>query len=127
MSARPLNPKARQLALAMARGQTLRAWAKAAGIAERTARNWSAHPEFKPLVIELREEIVKRAVARLAGSTVKAVTALVKLLKSENEGTRLRAAQAILTNYSSLDMYSDIRGRLAALDGNVHDQRTEAY
>jgi transposase len=54
------------IALRVASGQSLRAAAKSEGVPERTARDWSAKPEFKALVNKLREHGKRSAEPPLA-------------------------------------------------------------
>jgi hypothetical protein len=86
------------LALAVARGRTPTAAAKALGIAERSARRWAADPEFRRLVLALHNQILARAAGRLATLSTKAVRTLGKLLDSQDEEVRYKAARAILAD-----------------------------
>jgi hypothetical protein len=54
------------LALALAGGQTLRAAAAAAKVAERTATRRMADPAFRQRVAELRGDMVQRSLGRMA-------------------------------------------------------------
>jgi hypothetical protein len=86
------------LALAVARGRTPTAAARALGVAERTARRWASDPEFRRLVLSLHNQILARAAGRLAMLSTKAVRTLGTLLDSQDEEVRYKAARAILAD-----------------------------
>lgn len=119
---KPLTPKARSLALAVAAGKSIRAAARKLDIAERTAYRMSALPEFKELVGELQAQVVSRAVAKLATGTAKAAACLLELLGSTDERVKLRAARAVLERYPELHMYSDLSGRLVQLQKDKNEK-----
>lgn len=84
------------LALALARGATLRDGATEAGIGERTATRRWADPAFRQRVTELQHEMVTRSVRRLSDGMTEAVDVLRKLLSSNRDTIRLAAARTIL-------------------------------
>src|SRR3954470_18818747 len=84
------------LVLALAEGRTVRDAARLAGVGERTATRRVADAGFRRRVIDLRAEMVARAVGQLADGMAEAAIALRGLLKSESEPTRLAAARAVL-------------------------------
>lgn len=92
------DPKLHVLAARVAAGASLSAASRALGISERRGRQIAADPRFRAEVERIRRGVSDRTVDRLAGAGLKAIDALVKLLKSESESTRLKAADAILTH-----------------------------
>src|SRR5262245_45361384 len=85
-----------RVALGVASGLSLAAAARAAGVPDRTARDWAATPEFKQTVRRHREAIVTRTVGRLARLGVRAAKRLGELVESRDEETALKAATALL-------------------------------
>src|SRR5262245_58634963 len=84
------------LALAVATGQTLRDAAQTAGVGERTAaRRWS-DPAFRCRVAELRADLVRRSLGRLADAMTEAADVLRCLLQAQSESVRLGAARSLL-------------------------------
>jgi hypothetical protein len=84
------------LAAALAAGQTFRAAATAAGIAERTAARRWADAGFRQRVAELQREMVGRCLGRMADGMAEAADTLRQLLKAESESVRLGAARALV-------------------------------
>ncbi len=84
------------LALAIAGGRTLRDAARAAGVSERTAARRWADKDFRLRVSELREEMTRCALGRLADGMGEAADTLRGLLSAETDGVKLAAARAIL-------------------------------
>jgi hypothetical protein len=84
------------LALALAGGQTLRAAAEAAKIAERTATRRMADPAFRRRVTELRGDMVQRSLGRMAEGMSEAADVLRQLLAARSESVRLGAARSLL-------------------------------
>lgn len=83
-------------ALALAVGKPVRVAARQAGIGERTMYSWMRRPTFQRKVAELRERLVSEAVGRMSRAMAGAARMLVRLLRSEDEVVRLKAASAIL-------------------------------
>jgi len=84
------------LALAVASGQTLRDAAQQAGIGERTASRRWADPAFRRRVSELRGDMVRRSLRRMADGMTEAADVLRQLLAAQSESVRLGAARSLL-------------------------------
>jgi hypothetical protein len=104
------------LALALATGQTLRAGAEAAGVAERTAARRWADPAFRRRVAELRGDLVGLALGKLADGMGDAAAKLRGLLDAESESVRLGAARALLELGVKLRQSVELEQRLQALE-----------
>src|SRR5262245_23331315 len=72
MSKRNNQIQKANLALAMAAGSTVRAWADANGVAERTARTWSHSQEVLDQVEAIPREIVHCTIGRLSDNATRA-------------------------------------------------------
>jgi hypothetical protein len=104
------------LALALAAGQCLRDAAHASGVSERTAtRRWS-DSAFRRRVNELRGEMVRRALGKMADGMTEAADTLRALLRAESESTRLGAARSILELGNKLRDCVEMEERLSALE-----------
>ena len=103
-------------ALALAVGETVAKAAKKAGISERTVYRWSQQSSFRNRVAELRARLVSEAVGKLSKSMASAAGVLDKLLKSEDEGTRLRAARAVLELTTKLRESEELERRITELE-----------
>jgi transposase-like protein len=111
-------PDARReaLALALARGLSVRAAARKIGCAESTAFAWRLETGFSERVAVLRSELFCKAVAVLAAFNGRAVAVLGTLLRSENEKVRLQAARSVLELGHSLRSDGELEARVAAIE-----------
>jgi hypothetical protein len=118
-------PKA-NLALAMAGGSTVKAWADANGVADRTARTWSKSPEVLDQVEAIRREVLDRTVGRLSDNATAAVDEIVRLVKdAASEAVRLQAARAVLADLMTVSSYAALEGRMAAVERRIADGRPQ--
>src|SRR4051794_21907725 len=85
------------LALAIARGTSVTAWAAANGISRNTAYSWTLLDGFKAKVSAYRTKLVDESVGLLTGSLRQAVDQLVSLMKTaESEQVKLAACRLFL-------------------------------
>src|SRR5687767_9697215 len=84
------------LVVALACGATVEAAAKAAGVSESTVHRRLREPTFRQRVVEARDEMVSRSVARLSATSTLAADTLRGLLAARSETVRLGAARAVL-------------------------------
>ena len=108
------------LATALALGQSLRDAAASAGVSERTAARRQAEPDFRRRVSELRAELVKGSLGRLADGMSEAADVLRRLLSAEAESVRLGAARSLLDLGVKLRESVEIEERLAALERELN-------
>lgn len=104
------------LALALAAGQTLRDAAQMVGIAERTATRRIADPAFRALVGRYRQQMVERALGRLADGMSDAANVLHALLGANSENVRLGAARSLLEMGTKLREAVEMERRLTQLE-----------
>ncbi len=104
------------LALALARGETVRDAALTAGVAERTATRRWADPDFRQRVGQLLTSMVQQALGRMANSMTAASNTLLALLQAEGESVRLGAARSILELGNKLRESVELEERLTALE-----------
>ena len=107
------------LALRVAAGATIRAAAADAGCSESTGYRLSATESFRRRVAELRYAITDRAVGLLAEGSARAVSALVELLDSDDDATKLAAAKAILGLLPRVAEHCELRARLDRLESRT--------
>ncbi|MFB6620333.1 hypothetical protein ACIGFK_07440 [Streptomyces sp. NPDC085524] len=104
--------------LALAQGSTTGQAATAAGVSGRTILRWLDDPEFQREVADMRTELLRLAVGRLAAGATKAVDALVDALDTEKGQARVQAARTLLDACLSLRESLDLEQRLAALEAD---------
>ena len=68
MSEEPRERNKLDLAIALARGTSISAWARANDVAKETARRWSLEPEVRAEIEAFRRRAIDRAVGVFAGA-----------------------------------------------------------
>jgi hypothetical protein len=105
------------LALAVAGGKRVAAWAKAHDVAPRTAYAWTRRPGFPEKVARLRRRILDRAVGELARRAAANAAEINKLATgAESEAVRLAAARAALADLAAIQKHLALEDRVAALE-----------
>jgi hypothetical protein len=91
------------LALAIAEGESIAAWAQQNGVSERTAFSWAKDPKVRREVEACRRRVVNQAIGRLTGMARNAVDGIAHLGKgADSESVQLRAWRAILADMMSV-------------------------
>ncbi len=78
------------LALAIAQGQSIAAWAKKNDVARSTAFRWASEPEVRREAEATRRRALGQAIGRLSSVAMKAANGIVTLAK-ESESVQLKA------------------------------------
>ncbi len=122
------NARARA-ALLLAGGMSIVKAATSIGVDEKTIRRWDKDQEFTNQVNALRGELLARGMGVLVKTSTKAAMTLRKLLNSECEAIRLRAAVAILSAGSDLrrtvDQDQEIRELQATIERIESERKTK--
>ena len=119
-----LDQKA-SLALAIAVGRSVSDWAKETKVPRRTARTWSKSPEVRELVASIRRRAIDRAVGWLSKNARAAAQRIAHLAKgAASESVQLQAARAVLADLMTVSNYSELEGRLAAVERRVAEGRS---
>jgi hypothetical protein len=111
------SPKQERVALLIAAGRSIKAAAVEARCGERTVHEWLDDPKYHSLISRFPHKMIDRAIGLLARSTNKAVATLARLLDSENENVRLKAASSLLDHSIRMREHVELEGRIAALEG----------
>ena len=77
----------RELALAIACGDTVKNWSTRADVNTRTAYNWARSEPCRQAVRQIREKTIDRVVGRLVRHSLKAVSTLAEIA-SKGQGER---------------------------------------
>src|SRR4051812_22953304 len=106
------------LAEGMARGQSLAAAARAAGIVDRTARNIVTTPSFKQQLTDLRQQVMAQVAGGLAEVAVKAVAGLASLLDAPDldPETKLKVCRGALADWLSASGQVDLAERTRTIE-----------
>jgi hypothetical protein len=119
----PKNHK-NKLASAIARGESITAWAHRNGVPLSTAFRWSQEPKIRREVEAWRRRALGRAIGRMASLAMKAVDGITKLAEgAESESVQLRAWRAILADQMAVSKFSDLEYRMAEIEEQL-DERT---
>jgi hypothetical protein len=121
MSKRDNRARLGSLALAIAAGRTVTAWAKDHDVPRRTAYRWSRDPELLQLVRDVRRRAIDRAVGTLARHASAAAQEIARLsTKAEADAVKLAASRAVLADLMAVSDYADHEQRITALEERVH-------
>jgi hypothetical protein len=104
------------LALALARGATLRDAAAEVGVGERTATRRWADADFRRIVLRYRADMAGRAVGELADGMSAAARTLRALLDCESPAIQLGAARSLLEISMKAREALDLEERTRALE-----------
>jgi hypothetical protein len=117
--------KKTSLALAIARGQSIAAWAKKNEVPRSTAFRWASDPEVRREAEATRRRALGQAIGRLSSVALKAANGIVALAKgAESESVQLRAWRAILADNMAVAKFSDLEYRMTEIEEQL-DKRDE--
>jgi hypothetical protein len=116
-----------QLALAIARGKSVRSWARASNVPRATAHRWSNDPQVRKMAQEIRRRAIDRAVGQMTMRTTWVVKKITKLATdSDSEALRLRALRGLNAEMISLSKYSGLEARLVEVEEMLDAQHGHA-
>src|SRR5947208_16767833 len=113
-----------KLALAIAEGESIIAWAQENGVPERTAFRWAQDPRVRREVEACRRRALNEAIGRMTRISMNAVDGLVTLAReAESESVQLRAWRAALADQMAVSKFSDLEYRMAEIEEKL-DKRS---
>jgi len=118
-----LPEKQRRLIPFIIGSHTLEDGCRKAGITTTTFYDYLKDPLFAEELKKARESMVSEAMEALKSSATKAVNELVKLLDSQDENTRRKAAVDILSFMTKWRELNEVEGRLVAIEKIVLERR----
>ena len=124
MSEEPREVNKLQLAVALANGSSIGAWARANNVSKETARRWAREPEVRAEIEAIRRRAVDRAVSIFARRAGWAAGRICKLAGgAESESVKLRALRAVLGDMMAVSKYSGLDERMSELEEFVKKQQ----
>ncbi|HEV3447927.1 MAG TPA: helix-turn-helix domain-containing protein [Gemmataceae bacterium] len=110
--------KKEQAIAALLSHRNVEAAARAVGISSNTLLRWTKEPEFEAAYREARRTASCQSIARLQDASGAAVTTVLKIMLDSkvSAGTRLRAAEIVLTHTAKAIEIEDIDVRVAELE-----------
>jgi hypothetical protein len=116
-----------RLAMAVAQGKSITAWARQNGVPRRTAQRWAAEPDVRRQVEDWRRRVLDRALGYMAGRSMWAVRGIAKLgAAAESESVQLRARRSILHDQIAVSKFSNFEYRMAELEEQVRVRNGDA-
>jgi hypothetical protein len=111
-----INKKTR-LALAIARGESIAAWAQRNGVPRSSAFRWAKDPKIRAAIADCRRRCLNRAIGRMVSLAKKAADGITELAEgAESESLRLRAWRAILADQMAISKFSELEHRMAEIE-----------
>lgn len=120
-----LSRKQQQAISALLTHSTIKAAAKATGIANTTMWRWLQLPQFQAEYRAARRQVVELAIARLQHATGTAVAALTKNLTCGQPSVEVRAALGILDQAIKAVEIFELEGRLIAIEERIDEINRE--
>jgi hypothetical protein len=113
-----------QLALALAQGVSVRAWARDQNVPKSTAYYWSKDPKVRRVIETYRRRALDRAIGTMVNRMPRAASEIAALADgAESESVRLRALAAIFSDVMAASKYSVLESRMANLEERLRERR----
>jgi len=111
------------LAVAIAQGNSVDAWARNNGVPRSTAFRWAAEPEVRRAVESHRRRTRDRAIGRLNRRMIWASDRIAQLASAaESESVQLRALRAIFSEEVSVSKFSNLEFRMSEIEEDLRDR-----
>jgi hypothetical protein len=105
------------LAVVIAQGKSVRAWARQNEVPSSTAHYWANQPEVRRMVETWRQRSIDRAVGLMASRAPAAVDGITKLAQdAECQSVQLKAWRSLLFDHIAVSKYAGWNRRLADLE-----------
>jgi hypothetical protein len=122
-----LTARQEKAVLALLAAGSAPAAAQVVGVSARTVQRWLRQEHFARAVKEAKREMMEAGRRRLCGSVLEAAATMCRLLHSEDERTRLRAAVEIWKRLDA-DGLAEVEKRLDELEaGPSRNGRARPY
>jgi hypothetical protein len=119
---RPRSRKT-ELALAIANGTSVTAWARGNQVPKRTAYRWAGEPKVRAAVESYRRRAVDQAIGRMARRVTWATDGIAKLAEgAASESVKLTALRAILSDMMAVSQFAGLEQRITELEQQFDEQ-----
>jgi hypothetical protein len=116
-----------QLALALAKGVSVTAWARKHEVPRPTVYRWAREREVRKAVESHRQRSIDRAVGRMTDRFTWATDQIAVLgREAESEAVRLSALRSILADMMAVSEYSGLAQRLTDMEERLDERDREA-
>ena len=112
-----------QIALAIAQGQSIAAWAQRNNVPRSSAFRWAKDPKVRRAVDAYRRRALDRAIGRMSSLALKAAEGISGLAKgAESESVQLRAWRAILADHMAVCKFSNLEARVVEIEEQFRER-----
>jgi hypothetical protein len=106
-----------ELAVAVAQGKSVAAWARRNDVPIATAYRWAKDPDLRRQAQDWRRRCLDRALGEMASHSRRAVRAMVQLSENaDSDSVRLSAMRAVLRDQIAVSRHADLEHRVAVLE-----------
>ncbi len=121
-----LEDKKTKLAVAIARGHSVIAWARKNGVPERTAFRWAKDRKVRETSDTWRRTVLNQAIGRMVRRSAAAADGIERLAReADSESVRLRAWRAILADQMAVAKFSTLELRMTELEEGAKAQAAQ--
>ena len=111
------DTKKSELALVIARGGSIAAWASKNGVPRRTAFFWAKDPKVRKDVEEYHRHALEQAFGRMNSRAKKAADGIYKLAQmADSESVRLSAFRSVLADQMTIAKFSALERRVVEVE-----------
>jgi hypothetical protein len=111
------EPKKLGLAAAIARGVSVRSWARKNDVPRTTAQRWAKETSVRTEAQTIRRAMLDQFVGAMASRSALVVRGITGLAKdAESESVKLNALKTIMGQMMSVAKYSELEGRIAEFE-----------
>jgi hypothetical protein len=119
---KPCRDQRTQLAMAIAQGISVVAWARTNNVPRRTAFRWARDAKVRASVESCRRRALDRAIGHMAKHVNWAANGIVSLARdASSESVRLAALRAIFSNMMAISEFAGLEGRMAQIEEKLRD------
>jgi hypothetical protein len=119
--------KKTQLALALAQGVSVAAWARGKRVPKRTAYRWASEPKVRATVDSCRRRALDQAIGRMARRATWAVDQIVTLGENaQSESVKLKALRAVLSDMMKVSEFSVLEVRMTEIEEKLRGRNGNA-
>jgi|SRR5271165_4411164 len=112
----PKNTKT-ELALAIAQGVSVAAWARHHGVPRRTAFDWAKDPTVRKDVEAYRRCFIDQAVGRMSKKSTWIFDEIARIAENaESDSVRLRALRSLVTDVMAASKYWGLEFRMTGIE-----------
>ena len=126
MTEQPRKNTKTHLAIAIAQGVQVAAWAHANEVCRRKAFRWAKDPLVRKMVEAYRRRTIDQAIGLMTKQTTRAAEIIIAIAEeAASDSVRLRAARALFSDTMTVSKFSDMEVRMTELETRL-DQKTAA-